>query len=97
MPRGPGRARLNWILIYPTEHGRGIGSAMMRRALELANQQALGVISIAASHLSAPFFAKFGAIVIVETPNGWGPGMHRIDMTLSTPPNHSRSNLQVTR
>jgi hypothetical protein len=40
-------------------------------------------IRIAASHRSAPFFARFGAETVRETPDGWGPGMHRIDMELT--------------
>ena len=39
-------------------------------------------VSIAASHKSAPFFARFGARIVETTPDGWGPGMHRVDMEL---------------
>jgi GNAT superfamily N-acetyltransferase len=41
------------------------------------------VVQIAASHRSAPFFARFGARPVRVTPDGWGPGMHRIDMELT--------------
>ena len=70
---------LRWILIDPAAQGRGVGSAMMTRVLEIGDGRA---ISIAASHKSAPFFARFGARVVEETPDGWGPGMHRVDMEL---------------
>ena len=40
------------------------------------------LIEIAASHKSAPFFAKFGATVTAHTVDGWGNGMDRIDMEL---------------
>ena len=60
----------------------GIGSAMMQRALAQAGDLGLKQIVIAASHLSAPFFVKFGAVVVSETHDGWGPGMHRWDMEL---------------
>lgn len=78
----PGRATLNWILISPHVHGSGVGSSMMRQAVEQARRSGASSISIAASHKSAPFFAGCGAIQLSETPDGWGPGMHRIDMEL---------------
>ena len=39
-------------------------------------------LHIAASHRSAPFFARFGSQTVKTTPNGWGPGMDRVDMVL---------------
>jgi GNAT superfamily N-acetyltransferase len=86
--------RLNWILIDPGAQGMGIGSAMMRRALAQAGGLGLKQLVIAASHLSAPFFVKFGAVVVSETEDGWGPGMHRWDMEL---PLQSRTDLPGPR
>ncbi|GAB2544981.1 hypothetical protein GCM10027065_15680 [Rhodanobacter koreensis] len=74
--------RLNWILLSPSSHGVGIGSAIMERVASLAQDAGLDLIAIAASHKSAPFFARFGAVAMRTTENGWGPGMHRIDMEL---------------
>ncbi len=62
--------------------GRGLGSAIMAHVLEKARRSGMRILRIAASHKSAPFFARFGAETVAETPNGWGPGMHRIDMEL---------------
>ncbi len=78
----PGCANLNWILLDPKSQGRGIGSAIMKRVVESARAAGIAVIRIAASHKSAPFFARFGAVAVRSTPDGWGPGMHRIDMEL---------------
>jgi GNAT superfamily N-acetyltransferase len=79
---GPLRRELKWILLEPRVQGSGIGSAMMCRAIALARGSGLSLIDIAASHLSAPFFARHGADVVSEVENGWGPGMHRVDMEL---------------
>lgn len=76
------RARINWIMVNPLVHGKGVGRQMMQHSMSLALDSGMTVIDIAASHLSAPFFAKFGAEVVEETPNGWGEGMHRVDMQL---------------
>ncbi|NQZ79701.1 MAG: GNAT family N-acetyltransferase [Colwellia sp.] len=73
---------INWILISPDSQGLGIGSIFMKRAISLANNAEIKHIKIAASHLSAPFFSKYGAVKVLEIKNGWGPDMHRIDMEL---------------
>lgn len=80
--REPGRASLNWILMSPSVQGSGLGSRMMQHAIDAARRLDCGVIDIAASHKSAPFFTRFGARTLHETADGWGPGMHRIDMEL---------------
>lgn len=73
---------LNWMLIHPQSQGLGIGSEIMRRVTSFARADGVSMIHIAASHKSKPFFAKFGAIPVTMTANGWGPEMHRIDMEL---------------
>ena len=79
---GPANARLNWIMIHPNAQGSGIGSQMMARARQLADSMQAGCLEIAASHRSAPFFERFGARQLSFTPDGWGAGMHRVDMQL---------------
>lgn len=81
-----GRAHLNWILIDPASQGMGIGRAMMRVAIDEARALGAGILDIAASQHSAPFFARFGARELAHMPDGWGPGMHRIDMELTMSP-----------
>lgn len=83
---GACRRELRWILVQPRTQGSGVGSAMMRRATALLRESGPRSLDIAASHLSAPFFAKHGAVVVAETRNGWGPGLHRVDMVLDLRP-----------
>ncbi len=78
------RMHLNWILLDPKFQGLGIGSAIMGRITTLAMAAGIHVVDIAASHKSAPFFAKFGAVVTARIHDGWGPGMYRVDMELRT-------------
>lgn len=73
---------LNWILISPQFQGSGVGSKLINRVVSIAHKEKLDYIKIAASHLSAPFFAKYGAKPVLEIKDGWGPDMHRIDMEL---------------
>ncbi|KZX60716.1 hypothetical protein A3709_00500 [Halioglobus sp. HI00S01] len=76
-------ASLNWILLSPHHQGSGLGSAIMTRAIAAARQHGASAITIAASHKSAPFFARFGANFLSELEHGWGPDMHRVEMTLA--------------
>jgi len=75
-----GEAHLNWILLSPSVQGRGLGRAIMAEVARHAQARRVSRILIAASHLSASFFARFGARELRRTDHGWGPDMHRIDM-----------------
>ncbi len=78
----PGRLALRWIMLSPQAQGRGLGSAMMTRVVEALRESGGATLRISASHKSAPFFAKFGAEERATIPDGWGPGMHRVEMEL---------------
>jgi len=79
----PSSRRLNWIMLDPAMQGLGVGSAMMTRVLDAARHARLEVVEIAASHRSAPFFARFGASAVRVTEHGWGRDMHRVDMEIT--------------
>ena len=76
------RKSLNWILIDPSLQGFGIGSAIMDRVVTIGRDSGLSLLDIAASHKSAPFFARFGAVSETVVEDGWGPGMTRVNMVL---------------
>ena len=79
---GAGDVSLNWIMLDPAAQGLGIGSKIMGQVVETARALGASRVSIAASHKSAPFFEKFGADTQRLVQDGWGPGMHRVDMLL---------------
>jgi GNAT superfamily N-acetyltransferase len=81
-----GACRVQWIMISPRVQRAGLGTAMINEALGQARRLGAQSLLIAASHRSAPFFARFGARSVQETADGWGPGMHRIDMRLELGP-----------
>lgn len=76
------RGRLSWMLVMREAHRMSIGSSMMEYGIKTAKEQSLVAIDIAASHLSAPFFSRFGACTLCKIPNGWGEGMHKVDMEI---------------
>lgn len=82
--REDGDCVLNWILLAPAVQGRGIGRRIMQEVRDELRARGAARLHIGASHKSAPFFARFGAVEIRRTPDGWGPGMHRVDMELQT-------------
>lgn len=79
---GEDTKRLSWIMLDPQAQGLGVGSAIMQRVIQLGRSSRTSVVKIAASHKSAPFFARFGASATSFIENGWGPGMDRVDMEL---------------
>ena len=79
---GAGRSRIRWIKLAPSAQGQGLGRAVMEHAIRVCGSGGDHTLAIAASHKSAPFFARFGAQEVGRSENGWGPGMHRVDMEL---------------
>ncbi|HZF16631.1 MAG TPA: GNAT family N-acetyltransferase [Steroidobacteraceae bacterium] len=78
---GKGVMSLRWILVAKAAQRHGIGHVIMTRTINGA-KKLKARLTIAASQKSAPFFTKFGAKEIKTTPDGWGPGMHRVEMEL---------------
>jgi GNAT superfamily N-acetyltransferase len=82
-PVDRGGTALHWILISPSAQGLGLGSIMMSRVVDDVRGRSRFPLHISASHKSAPFFARFGAVEISTVTDGWGPGMHRVEMCLT--------------
>lgn len=74
------RGRVRWILTDAAQRGRGVGRHMMLAVRAQARRAGLHTVDIAASQKSAPFFARFGAEACGHVPDGWGPGLDRVDM-----------------
>jgi len=77
------RGCISWIMVDASDRGSGLGTRMIRRVLESISSKSATIIDIAASQKSAPFFARFGAVEINRTVEGWGPELDRIDMKLT--------------
>jgi GNAT superfamily N-acetyltransferase len=73
-------AHLNWIMVDPESQGAGVGRAILQETRRRALESGGTLVRIAASHRSAPFFARFGARQVAYAENGWGLQMHRVDM-----------------
>lgn len=84
-PMNASTAALHWILLAPDSKGHGLGSSIMARALDTLRSTARSVLRISASHRSAAFFARFHAVELSRHSDGWGPGMHRVEMQITLP------------
>jgi GNAT superfamily N-acetyltransferase len=82
-PVAGGGTALHWILLAPSAQGLGLGSIIMSRVFDDVRAQGRFPLYISASHKSAPFFARFGAIETSRVMDGWGPGMHRVEMRVA--------------
>jgi GNAT superfamily N-acetyltransferase len=84
-----GGLALRWILFSRATQGHGLGGRVMARVRDEMRDRRAAVLHIAASHKSAPFFARFGAREVQTIRDGWGPGMDRVDMQLTLTGNTS--------
>jgi GNAT superfamily N-acetyltransferase len=81
--REAGDLHLRWIMVAPSQQGRGLGRLIMARVTAIVHAEGEKLLRIATSHLSERFFAKFGAREVARTTDGWGPGLHRVDLVLT--------------
>ena len=76
-------ASLTWIMVHPEHHRGGYGSAMMSHFFSRVKANSKQRVLIATSQHAEAFFRKYGAERLKFTEDGWGQGMHRIDMQIS--------------
>ena len=74
---------LTWIMVHPDYHRAGYGKEMMAFLLAYVEQQSKQRILVSTSQHAEAFFARYGATRLDFTADGWGKGMHRIDMEIS--------------
>ncbi len=73
--------RMIWGLLHRDFHGRGLGEFMLlERLLRGAAELPVTSASLGTTPRVAPFFERFGFRRIQYLPDGWGPGLHRVDM-----------------
>lgn len=73
---------LSWIMVHPNHHKNGYGDEMMSYFISYANEKNKKTALISTSQYANNFFEKYGAKEIAFVENGWGKGMHKIDMCI---------------
>ena len=62
---------------------------MMAQLLTLAAAAGYRKVAVSTSQHADQFFARFVAVTLRSQNDGWGPGMHRVDMEISLPSVHT--------
>lgn len=76
-------ARMAWGMVHRAHHGKGVGSAHLKRRIHIMQEQYAGYqIDLGTSQHTYPFYAKQGFEVTAYFPNGYGEGIDRYDMIL---------------
>tara|TARA_Y100000385_G_scaffold168296_1_gene174298 strand:- start:203 stop:658 length:456 start_codon:yes stop_codon:yes gene_type:complete len=73
---------LSWIMVQPNRHKNGFGNEMMSYFINYAKETIKKTALISTSQHANKFFEKYGAREIAFKENGWGRGMHKIDMRI---------------
>ena len=75
-------ASQSWTLIHPDYQSSGIGRLIMQRIFAYMKKNDIDDLSLSTSQHTEAFFMKFGARRIDFIENGWGEGLHRIEMKI---------------
>ena len=80
---------LTWIMVHPEYQRQRCGEEMMAQLFTLAAAACYRKVAVSTSQHADQFFARFGAVTLRSQNDGWGPGMHRVDMEISLPSVHT--------
>ena len=72
------------------------GEEMMAQLFTLAAAADYRKVVVSTSQHADQFFAQFGAITLRSQNDGWGPGMHRVDMEIILPSVNTLTDLHET-
>lgn len=82
-PKAPSVAALCWGMVRGDLHGRRLGERLLTERLALiAADPTFETVDIQTTQHSRGFFARYGFVEIAHVPDGFAPGMDRVDMTL---------------
>lgn len=75
--------RMCWGMVSRSHHRRGFGWLLLADRL-MAMYQAAGSLTVGmdTSHRTVGFFQEFGFVSLEYIPDGYGPGLHKHEMSL---------------
>ena len=75
--QNPKEARIVWLMIHRSKHGKGLGKMMMQYfAQKIKKDAKFENISLMTSQLTDAFYAKLGFVTTREENDYWFKGMH---------------------
>lgn len=79
----PDRARLCWGLVRRDHHRRGIGRFLLiARLVRILDQAGPVQVAMDTSQKTSAFFERFGFKVTERIPDGYWPGLDKLEMSL---------------
>lgn len=78
-------ATLDWGMVAADCHGTGLGRRLTEARLAMAVQAGARIVRLATSQHTQGFYARLGFVPHRVTPDGFGPGLDRIDMEWTAP------------
>jgi N-acetylglutamate synthase-like GNAT family acetyltransferase len=73
-------ARLTWGMVTKDLTGKGIGKLLLLYRLREISKAGISKISLDTSQHSAGFFEKFGFRIVSRETDGYGDGLHKLEM-----------------
>lgn len=86
-PEEPGVGSLCWGMVRQDQHGRGLGRILLEariRALEAGGD--IDTLRLETIPATVGFFRHMGFEVMLEEPDGYGPGLPRVELRRSIHP-----------
>jgi N-acetylglutamate synthase-like GNAT family acetyltransferase len=75
-------ATLCWGIVRRDRHRMGLGTALLTHRLALARARGVDEVLMDTSQHALGFFLRFGFRVTSTRPDGYGPGLDRMDLAL---------------
>ncbi|MEQ9398806.1 MAG: GNAT family N-acetyltransferase [Longimicrobiales bacterium] len=80
-------ASICWTMVEWERHGRGVGSLLHANILgDIARAGGTRAVRLETIPATAGYFRRFGFEVVEEDPDGYGPGLPRVEMRRMSDP-----------
>jgi N-acetylglutamate synthase-like GNAT family acetyltransferase len=77
-------ARLTWGMVHRSHHRRGLGILLLRWRLQrIMAEPGVTTIECSTSQMTEGFYARCGFVTEDRLPEGYGPGLERVEMRMS--------------
>jgi len=77
------QASLSWGMVERAFHRKGLGTRLTQDRLTLARRfPSVDTVALSTTQYSSGFYSQLGFIVAKVTPDGFGAGLDRLDMSL---------------
>ena len=81
--RVSGEADICWTMVRRDQHGHGVGNFLLTTCVcDILAIEDIQTVRLETSQHTFPFFQRWGFVVVERVPNGFGPGLDKIEMRI---------------